>query len=98
MTSGVAVPLDSVVKMHPGSVACDLEGEIVILNCVSGVYFGLNSVGGTVWNYIQSERSVEEIVLHLLAQYKVDRARCESEVFTLLKKMADQGLVTFRTQ
>lgn len=75
------------------SAACDLEGEMVILNLDSGIYFGLNPVGAAIWNYVQSERSLEDIVGYLLVEYQVDRARCETEVISLLHQMSAQGLV-----
>jgi Coenzyme PQQ synthesis protein D (PqqD) len=80
------------------SAACDLDGEMVILNLDSGTYFGLNAPGATIWNYIQSERSLEEIISHLLAEYKVDRARCEGEVTALLQQMNAQGLIDIRNR
>jgi coenzyme PQQ synthesis protein D (PqqD) len=93
MNIGETLPLSSRIVANKRSAACDLEGEMVILNLDSGVYFGLNSVGGAIWNFIQSERSPEEIIAHLLAEYKVERARCEAEVISLLRSMLAQGLI-----
>ena len=66
---------------------------MVILNLDSGIYFGLNPVGATIWNFIQSEHTLEELIAHLLNEYQVDRARCEAEVMSLLQKMNSQGLI-----
>jgi hypothetical protein len=96
MNTCETITLTSKLSANKRSVACDLEGEMVILNLDSGVYFGLNPVGGAIWNYIQDERSLEEVIGYLLAQYKVERARCEAEVVVLLQKMAAQGLIDIR--
>jgi hypothetical protein len=88
-----AIAPGSILVPNKRSAACDLDGEMVILNLDSGIYFGLNPVGATIWNYIQSERSLDEIIGYLLAEYKVDRARCEAEVRSLLQRMISQGLI-----
>jgi hypothetical protein len=93
MTTTAAIAVDSLVKANARAVAFDFECEAVILHLDTGIYFGLNPVGNDIWNYLQSERSIEEIILHLLSEYKVDRGRCESELMALLQKMADQNLV-----
>jgi hypothetical protein len=75
------------------SAACDLDGEMVILNLDSGVYFGLNGVGASIWSCIQAERTVEEVIDQMMAEYKVSRAECEAGVIALLQNMATHGLI-----
>jgi hypothetical protein len=93
MNVSEAIAPGSTIIANKRSAACDLDGEMVILNLDSGVYFGLNGPGAAIWNYIQSEHSLEEIIEYLLLEYKVDRARCEGEVRSLIQKMLSQGLV-----
>jgi hypothetical protein len=93
MNASETIAPTSTLIANKRSAACDLDGEMVILNLDSGMYFGLNPVGATIWNHIQSERSFEEVIAHLLHEYKVDRARCEAEVTLLLQKMNSQGLI-----
>src|SRR4051812_46076177 len=98
MNASEAIASGSILIANKRSAACDLDGEMVILNLDSGIYFGLNPVGATIWNYIQSERSLDEIIGYLLLEYKVDRVRCEAEVRSLLQKMISQGLVDTHTR
>lgn len=98
MITGTALAADATVTINPQAVACDLDGEVVILDLDSGVYFGLNAVGGELWNHLQQERTVDEIILHLLAQYDVDRTLCEIEVASLLQSMAARGLIRIESR
>lgn len=93
MKTGLEIGADTLAMASADAVACDLEGEVVILNVETAVYFGLNPVGSEIWKLIQQSRSVEEIVADLVARYPVDRARCESEVVSLLQELAKHGLV-----
>ena len=98
MTTGTAIAVDATVTVNPQAVACDLEGEVVILNLESGVYFGLNAVGGDIWNYLQTEHTIEEIIQKLLCEYRVERSRCEAEVLALLQMMSARGLVKIESR
>jgi hypothetical protein len=75
------------------AVGCDIQGEMVLLHLDSGIYFGLNAVGADIWNFIREERVVEEIERHLLGQYNVSPARCQSEVVSLLRQLSEKGLI-----
>jgi hypothetical protein len=87
---------ESKIAASKRSVACDLDGEMVILNLDSGVYFGLNPVGTSIWSYIQDERPLHGIIDYLLSEYKVGRTQCQTEVVALLQNMAAHGLIDIR--
>lgn len=85
--------LASRVVAIPDQVSCDIAGEVAILNLRNGVYFGLNPVGATVWNLLQEPRLVDDVVQSILAEYSVDRAECEADLYRLLGELAEHGLV-----
>lgn len=70
-----------------------MVGEAVILDLESGRYYSLNPVGARVWDLIQTPQSVSAIRDVLLAEYEVERARCEQDLLRLLGDMAVQGLI-----
>ena len=88
---------NTTVVADPGAITCDLDGEAVILHAASGTYFGLNSIGAEIWNFIQQERSVSEICEHLLLEYEVTAEQCEAEVMSLLEHLHQQGLARMNT-
>ena len=50
---------ETVVVAIPEQVCGELEGEAVILNLRSGIYFGLSAVGARIWQHIQEPRRVD---------------------------------------
>lgn len=74
-------------------VGCDIQGEMVLLDLNSGIYFGLNAVGADIWNFVREEKSVEEIQHYLMSQYAVSLERCEAEVISLLSRLSERGLI-----
>jgi hypothetical protein len=49
---GERVTGKSIIVVSPDQVSCDLSGEASILNLKSGVCFGLNTVGASIWKLI----------------------------------------------
>ena len=74
-------------------VSSALAGEAVILNLESGVYYGLNPVGASIWNLIQKPTSVREIRDAILEEYNVDFDECDRDVKALLEQLQEQGMI-----
>ena len=84
----------SVVYVNEEHIAGELlDGEIVILNKNDSVYYGLNEVGGRIWQLIGEPQKVADLIDLLVEEYDVDQAKCTSEVLALLNDMADKGLI-----
>ena len=75
-----------------------LEGEVVILNLKDGVYYGLNSIGGRIWDLIQEPRTASEIKDILLQEYDVEEERCTQELLALLQDLVSHGLVEIKNK
>ena len=73
--------------------SCDLNGEAVILNMKNGKYYGVNTVGATIWEVIQKPASFEDVKSTVLMEFDVDEETCEEEIKTFLEKMAEEDLI-----
>src|SRR4051794_31950128 len=88
--------LDRVVVAVKDQMSCDLAGEVVVLNLVSGLYYGLDSVGARIWGLIQEPTIVRDVRDALLREYEVEPGRCEEDLVTLLRDLTTAGLVEVR--
>jgi hypothetical protein len=70
-----------------------VDGEAVLLNLTSGVYFALNSVGTRVWQLVQEPRSAESLQSILLAEFEVAPDVLRADLATVLEDLLDRGLV-----
>ena len=71
----------------------ELDGEAIVLNLETGVYYGLDPVGARIWSLLQEPIRVEQICQKLLDEYDVDRTACHEDLLALLEGMADSGLI-----
>jgi Coenzyme PQQ synthesis protein D (PqqD) len=85
----------SAIKDHLYS---ELKDEGVILSLKNGKYYGLNEVGRSIWQIIQSPVTVSEIQTAILEEYEIDEISCREEVITFLKQMIKEELVEIQNE
>lgn len=86
----------TIVVAAKNQVACELGDEAAILNVTTGVYYGLDPVGATIWKMLGEPTTVADIRDALLRTYDVDAGRCERDLVALLEKLDVEGLVELR--
>ncbi len=74
-------------------VSRELEGEAVILNLESGVYFGLNEVGARIWALIQQYGSLRKVLEAMQKEYEVAPQVLERDLLQLVEQLNARGLV-----
>lgn len=86
--------LDSRIRVNDDVLWQELQGEAVLLNLKTGVYFGLNPVGTRVWQLLAEHSVVRDIVDAILQEYDVARQPCADDVIALIADMQTHALVT----
>jgi hypothetical protein len=71
----------------------DLDGETVVLDVETGVYYGLNTVGTQVFTMAEEPVPVSEVVEQLRSGYEVAGDRLRQDVLAFLNKMQAHGLI-----
>jgi hypothetical protein len=90
------MPHPTAVVATPEQVSTVLDDETVILQLEDGVYYGLDSVGTSVWHLLQEPRLVAEIRDRIVEEYDVDAERCERDLLALLRDLAQRRLIDVR--
>ena len=72
----------------------ELEGETVLLNLQSERYYGLDDVGTRMWQLLAENGDVAAAAAQLLKEYNVEAAQLESDLATLIGRLAEAGLLT----
>jgi hypothetical protein len=81
------------IRIRKDVVFRELEGELVLLNLNTGVYFGLDSVGSAIWRLIDGFRSASEIVTAMTEEYDVDAATCRADLDRFLDALRANDLI-----
>lgn len=75
-------------------VAREVGGEVVLLDLSSGQYFGLDSVGGRIWELL-SERphELQELCDRIEEEFDAPRDQIEADLLALAQQLSDQELI-----
>jgi hypothetical protein len=92
------ISLRSRVVVAKQNLSCALGDEAAILQMRSGVYYGLDPIGARLWTLLAEPRTVEDLRETLIAEYEVERARCEADLLALLENMHSKGLIEIRNE
>lgn len=82
------------VRLTKDQLATTIGDDVVLLGMKTGTYYGLEGVGAHIWNYLQKERTVGQIVDEVLSVFDAEREEVEQDVTGFVKTLEMEGLVT----
>ena len=82
--------------VHPSVICRELGGETVLLNLVSGIYYGLDAVGTRVWQLLVEGRTISGVCEAMLEEFDVAPDVLHDDVVRLVGELRDRGIVTPR--
>jgi len=83
----------STIVVTKDQVSADLSGEAAILNLKTSTYFGLNTVGASIWKLVREPKTVSQIRDAIIQEYDVEPYRCEHDIVELLQELSKHGLI-----
>ena len=87
------VNLDSVITKNTEIDDTDLDGEKVMMNLDKGQYFMMNEVGSRIWELIEGNTPIVNIIEALTNEYDVDEETCENTVMEFLGRLKNADLI-----
>src|SRR4051812_40458590 len=90
----IQVSLRDIVAISPNVVFQFVDGEAVLLNFQSGVYFDLNGTGTDIWKILSEDGSLASAHSRLAEKYAIDPQLIEDDLLVLTSALVANGLVT----
>lgn len=87
---------NTIVVQNTEPVAVEVDRSVVMMSLERGKYYGLEGVGGRIWQLIEEPRSVAELCTTLEREFDVDHEQCRREVVEFLTELAQEGLIEVR--
>jgi hypothetical protein len=75
------------------ALAAVVDDDTVMFSPQQDTYFGLDPIGGRVWELLERPRSFDELCALLRDEYKVDAETCRADVGVLVDQLRVAGLV-----
>jgi len=83
----------SMVRQSRDIIASDIDDEKVMMSLSKGHYYGLDSIGRSVWDILEKPTSVSGLVDALRREYDVDPETCEKDVLAFLENLHADGII-----
>jgi hypothetical protein len=87
------VSLDTALRVADDVVFRDVDGEVVIFNLGSGIYFGLDEVGARFWRLIDERRTLSSVLGALREEFDAQDDVLERDLLHLAGALLAKGLV-----
>lgn len=71
----------------------EIDGELVILDTARSVYLTTNVAGAHLTKLLTAERSLDELVDALTAEYGIDRSTAEQDAAAFVADLRTKGLL-----
>ncbi len=91
--------LSDIIQASDDVVAREVSGEIVMLDLETGIYFGLNAVGGRIWKMIEAQgQSISMLCDVIEAEFDAPRSDIERDIMALLSELTERKLITVNAE
>ncbi len=85
--------LNQKISRRPDLVAVEMDGSTVMMDVISGKYFRLSGVGGTIWELLEQETTLDVLIEKLCSEYAVSEDECRSQTIAFVAQLSEQGLL-----
>jgi Coenzyme PQQ synthesis protein D (PqqD) len=70
-----------------------IDGEAILINLATGVYYSMDKVGALMWEIITAKHSLEQIIATVTRRYEVSREQATADVRRLGDELLQEKLV-----
>ena len=70
-----------------------IDGEAIIVNLTTGVYYSMDKVGAEVWEMIGQGLSTLQIAAAVAARYEIEQDKALVDIERLTEKLGAEGLI-----
>ena len=87
------VTIRSIVKQSDEQVSSEIDGEAVLMSIDDGEYFKIDEIGTRIWQLIESETAVSDLISKIEQEFEVEPEKCEAEVLDFLNDLEEHKLL-----
>jgi hypothetical protein len=88
------ISIDTRVKLSEDVLFQEVQGDAVLLDLKTGVYFGLDKVGTRIWQLMGDKGQLSGVVSQMEEEFDVARECCEGDVVSLARRLEEEGLIS----
>ena len=71
-----------------------LDGEMVLMHIDSAEYYAMDKTTTNIWELLEEDKSLEQLIEELVSLYEVDYKTCQQEVVPVLEDMIQKEMLS----
>lgn len=71
----------------------DMNGSAVTMDIMTGKYYNMGETGGVIWNMLEKEMTVKDLVAGLTKEYDISEETCIKDITPFLETLIEKGLL-----
>lgn len=83
-------------KIAQKFLATDIDDELILVHADTGVFFSAKETGRAIWQAIDRNEAIEDIVQGLQREYDVAPEDCLRSVLAFADQLVEAGLAEYR--
>jgi hypothetical protein len=86
--------LDAAFRIPDEVIFRELDGEAVVLNLDTGIYFGLDAVGTRIWRLLEERKPLKAVLDTLIDEYEAPPDRLQRDLLAFVERLDTKGLLS----
>ena len=91
--SFLEISFDSAIQARPDLLWREVEEEVVLLDPQRGHYYGIEGSGTRIWQLLQEETTLGDVLLRLLEEYGVEERQLRRDLIEIYQEFERFGLL-----
>ena len=73
-----------------------MDGEAIMINLATGIYYSMDKVGGTIWEGVEQEQRLGQILQSVVATYEVSEEQAIKDLESLVSQLSEENLIVLQ--
>ncbi len=73
-----------------------MDGEAIMINLATGIYYSMDKVGGTIWEGVEREQRLDQILQSVVTAYEVSEEQARKDLESLVMQLLEENLIVLQ--
>ncbi len=83
---------DKIIKRGEKTASRVIEGEAIIFTPEDSMIHSLNEVGTRIWELLEEEKTIDEIVSVICEEFEVEKDKAEQDIDEFIELLSKKGI------
>ncbi len=83
----------SILYRNPDLLVNTVDKETVMMSVEKGNYYGFNATGNLIWKFLETEKTMAELLDFLQDKFNLKKENVDNEVYPFIEKLIEEKIL-----